>query len=253
VEIAKDEDLLSLMKQAGIYSVYLGFESIQPETLAGYKKRQSIGNIIACVEKLLAFGFAVSGSFVFGADSDTLETVHATAKFAADHAISKPHFFPIWGHYAERRYDYQSIVPWYRSIFRGWGYCDGLFVTNFPLQVPPSKLQMALIDAYRDAYSLKKMIQALRNGNLTDASERLGIRYLWEPIAKGLTEHVSFLKGLEDGLYDSDDRLKEDVLIERVKKDPKWTFQAGNRTRKSFGLLPIPLPSPEEAKLICAR
>ncbi len=253
VEISRDEELLSLMKQAGIYSVYLGFESIQPETLAGYKKRQSIGNIIASVEKLLAFGFAVSGSFVFGADSDTLDTVHTTAKFASDHKISKPHFFPIWGHYPERRYDYQSIVPWYRSIFRGWGYCDGLFVSNFPLQVPPSKLQQALIDAYRDAYSLKKMLQALRNGNLTDAKERLGIRYLWNPIEKGLREHVSFLEELEDGLYDADNRLKEEVLIERVRKDPKWTFQAGNKARESHGLLPLPLPIPEQRKVICAR
>ena len=100
LDIARDEELLGLMRRAGIYSVFLGFESIQPETLAGYKKRQSREEMIASVRTLLVFGFAVSGSFVFGADTDTLATVRNTRDFAPEqHGIAKPHFFPVWGHY----------------------------------------------------------------------------------------------------------------------------------------------------------
>lgn len=251
VDVAKDDQLLSLLRQAGIYSLFLGFESIQGETLAGYEKRQSAEEMAGSIKKLLSFGFAVSGSFVFGADSDTLDSVHGTTRFALENSISKPHFFPLWGHYPERRHGYQSIVPWYRSIFRGWGYCDGLFVSNFPLRVPPSKLQRALIDAYRTAYSPGQMLVSLRKGNLIEAKERLAIRCLWHPIEKGLRGYIPFLEEIEDGLYDSDHHLKEHVLYQRVEKDPRWTFQAGNREIEALGLSPLPLPESPHTNVTC--
>lgn len=252
VEIAEDNELLSLMKQAGVYDVFLGFESIQPETLAGYHKGQSQKEIIRAIETVDGMGFTVSGSFVFGADTDTLDTVTHTTRFAMEHPISKPHFFPIWGHYPEKHEGYQSIVPWYRSIFRGWGYCDGLFVTNFPLNIPPSRLQQAIIDAYRTTYSAARIMGSATRRNWTDVKEKIGIRYVWHYIEKGMRDYIPLLQEMEDGLYDAGHHLREDVLIERVMKDPTWTFQAGNRTIESLGLSPLELPIPETRNLSCA-
>ncbi len=251
VELARDDELLSLMRRAGVCDIFQGFESIQPTTLAEYEKRQSPEEIAASIEKLIAFGFTVAGAFVLGADADTLETISSSIDFAIEHRITKPHFFPIWGLFPEKRSGYQSIVPWYRSIFRGWGYCDGLFVTNFPLQMPPSKLQRGMIEAYHACYSPTQIVRAFRRGGFTEVKEKLGVICVWHDIEKGLRNYIPFLEEIEDGLYDSDYRLREDVLIERVKKDPRWTFQEGNRTLEALGLPPVELPGLEQQSIRC--
>jgi hypothetical protein len=68
---------------------------------------------------------------------------------------------------------------------------------------------------------------------------------------KPLREHVSFLETLEEGLYDSGGRLRESLLIERVRGNPRWTFQAGNRAIGSMGISPVELPLPRERNITC--
>jgi radical SAM superfamily enzyme YgiQ (UPF0313 family) len=253
VELARDDELLALMLRAGVCDIFQGFESVQPSTLAEYDKRQSPEEIAASIQKLASLGFTVGGAFVLGADADTLETISRTVDFALENPISKPHFFPIWGLYPEKRSGYQCIVPWYRSIFRGYGYCDGLFVTNFPMQMPPSKLQRGILEAYLTCYSPTQFLRAFRRGGFTEVKEKLGVRVIVHDIAKEFLNYIPFLEEVEDGLYDAADRLREDVLIERVRKDPRWTFQDGNRALEAMGLAPVELPGFEQPKVRCLR
>src|SRR5207248_2403652 len=81
VEIAKDDELLDLMRRAGISYVYQGYESVQPETLMAYDKRQTLEQMVFAIEKLQRYGFDILGSFVLGADTDTLETIRRTVAF----------------------------------------------------------------------------------------------------------------------------------------------------------------------------
>ena len=251
VEIAKDDELLSLMRQAGITQVYQGYESVQPDTLVAYNKHQTLEQIVAAIEKLHSFGFRIAGSFVVGADTDTLETIRHTVDFVLEHQLATAYFFPIWGHFPEQMHGYQTIVPWYRGIFRGWRYCDGNFVTHYPLNMPPSKLQQALIHAHRTIFSPVQALRALKRGNTVDAWWKILHRWLWWDIEKGVREYIPFLEELEDGLYDPNGRLREDLLIDRVQKDPRWTFQAGNRAIETLGLSPLELPIPGERNITC--
>jgi radical SAM superfamily enzyme YgiQ (UPF0313 family) len=253
VEVAKDDELLSLMREAGIVYIFQGYESVQPETLTAYDKRQSLRQIIGAIQKLHSFGFSILGSFVVGADTDTLETIRCTVDFALEQRLMSAYIYPIWGHYPEERKGYQTIIPWYRSIFRGWPYCDGHFVTHFPLHMPPSKLQWAVIDAYRKIYSLTQIVRALKDRQFDDMRRKILLRYQCWAIEKGTREYISFLEELEEGLYDSDGHLCEDLLVQRVQKDPRWTFQAANRTIEALGLAPLELPVPGKSNVTCAR
>ena len=244
VDITKDDEVLSLMRQAGITYVFQGFESVQPETLRAYNKHQTLTEMIAAIQKLHSFGIGIWGSFVLGADTDTPETVKSTVDFAIDQKISTAYFWPIWGHFPEQRNGYKTLVPWYRGIFHGWRYCNGHFVTHFPLNMPPSKLQTEIIDAYHAIYSPKQVLQALKDRRLNDMISRIWLRYQWESIEKEVRRYVSFLQELEDGLYDSDGYLCEDLLVERVRKNPRWTFQAGKQTSEALELSPLELPIP---------
>jgi anaerobic magnesium-protoporphyrin IX monomethyl ester cyclase len=252
VEVARDDELLSLMRRAGISEVYQGYESVQPETLDAYDKHQSLKHIVASINNLHAHDIRVAGSFVVGADTDTFSSINRTIDFAVKQRLEVAYFFPIWGHFPEQINGYQSIVPWYRSIFREWKYCDGNFVTHFPLNMPPSKLQQLLVKAYRTVYSPSRAFAALRRGRLWEAKWKTLHRFLWHEIERPIIQnHIPFLQALEDGLYDSNDRLREDRLIERVRKDARWTFQEGNRAIESMGLSPLELPVPKERNITC--
>ncbi len=242
VEVARDDELLALMRQAGINYIFQGYESVQPETLAAFDKRQTLDQIIAAIEKLQAYEFSIWASFVLGADTDTLETIHHTADFVLEQDLSISYFFPLWGHYPERKYGYQTIVPWYRSIFLGWPYCDGHFVTHFPLQMKPSTLQKAITDVYRTVYSPSEIVQALARGKVRDARRKIVVRHQWNSIEKAIRTYIPFLEELEAGIYDSSGRLREDRLIERAQRDGKWTFQWGKRSAESLGLQFCDLP-----------
>jgi radical SAM superfamily enzyme YgiQ (UPF0313 family) len=251
VENTRDTELLSLMRRAGISQIYQGYESVQPQTLDAYDKRQTISHITASIERIHSFGFRILGSFVLGADTDSLETVNRTVDFVLGQKLSNAYFFPIWGHFPEQINGYQTIVPWYRSIFRGWKYCDGNFVSHFPLQMPPSTLQRGLIDAHRAVYSSKEIARALLRRKPADAKEKLLHRYVWRDIENELFRHIAFLEELEDGLYDARGRLIEERLLARVERDPRWTFQAANRAIEGLGLSPLELPIPGERNITC--
>ncbi len=251
VEISRDDELLSLLRQAGITLIYQGYESVQPETLDGYKKHQTFQQIIASIDKLHSHGLRVAGSFVLGADTDTPESIERTIDFVIEKQLAMAYFFPIWGHYPEQINGYQTIVPWYRSIFRDWGHCDGNFVTHFPKNMPPSKLQRLVMKAYRRVYSPGQALRAFREGKSWVGRSRIGHRVLWNDIERGIQEHVAFLEELEHGVYDSEGRLDEDRLVERVRRDPRWTFQAANRAQDSVGISPLELPVPRERNITC--
>ncbi|HEX4210182.1 MAG TPA: radical SAM protein [Candidatus Binataceae bacterium] len=251
VEIARDDELLGLMRRAGITQVYQGYESVQPDTLAAYDKRQTLEQVVKAIDKLHSFGFRIAGSFVVGADTDTRESLETTAQFVVEQELATAYFFPIWGHFPEQLFGYSTIVPWYRSIFKGWRYCDGNFVTHYPKNMPPSVLQRSIMEAFRTIYSPSRTLGALRRGKYWDAKWKAVHRWIWRDIEKGVRAYIPFLEEIEDGLYDTNGRLLENRLIERVQKDPRWTFQHANRTIGQLGLSPLELPIPRERNITC--
>jgi radical SAM superfamily enzyme YgiQ (UPF0313 family) len=251
IEMARDEELMELMRRAGVSQLYQGYESIQPETLTAYDKYQTLKQVCEAIKKEKSYGFRLIGSFVVGADTDTLETIQRTADFVIEQQLSSAYFFPIWGHFPEQLHGHQTIVPWYRSIFRGWKYCDGNFVSHYPLNMPPSKLQRALIDTFRRVYAPRHAFRTWREGSWEDAKWKLGHIVLWRDIERNVREHVGFLEELEDGLYDSSGHLLEEKLAERVRRDPRWTFDAGNRAIKTLGLSPLELPVARDNNITC--
>lgn len=251
IEVVKDDEILELMRQAGITHIYQGYESVQPDTLDAYDKHQTVEKIVAAIQKLHSYDFHILGSFVVGADTDTPESLARTVDFVREQDLTYAYFFPIWGHYPEQMNGYRTITPWYRSIFRGWPWCDGNHVTHYPTNLPPSKLQQFIVDAYKSLYSPREVMRAMRRRNYSAARGKAAHWYSWRELEAGMQEHVSFLEELEEGLYDAEGRLREDVLIARVEDDPRWSFQAGNRTVEALGLSPLELPKPVSNNVTC--
>ncbi len=225
-DVAKNEELLTLMRKAGITQLYQGYESVESTTLKEYKKRQTISDVKKSIKKLYDFGFQISGSFVLGADTDTLETIDSTIQFVKNAQLTISYFFPIWGHYIEPKSGCKSIVPRHRAIFKGWKYCDGNFVTHFPMKMRPSQLQTAIIQAHRKVFSFKEIKGEIRNKKYRSAMEKATHLWMWNTIQKNLIEYIPWLEKIEDGLYDQNNHLLKDSLLERYAANPEWKFPA---------------------------
>ncbi|MGB3340475.1 MAG: DUF4070 domain-containing protein [bacterium] len=71
VNLADDEELMTLMAQAGFDTVFVGIETPDEVSLAACGKKQNRGrDLVACVKKMQRFGLQVQGGFIVGFDND---------------------------------------------------------------------------------------------------------------------------------------------------------------------------------------
>lgn len=85
VNCAERTKLLKRMAATGCTRLYIGIESINPEALIEFNKKQKVEEIKKGVKKIREAGISVHGMFMLGAESDTLKTIKETIKFAQKH------------------------------------------------------------------------------------------------------------------------------------------------------------------------
>lgn len=97
IDVARDEVLLDHMASAGCVFALIGFESLVYENLAqmGKKWNKNSGDYIDIVDKFHQRGIAVYGTFVFGYDHDTVETIAQSVQFAMDAKLEIANFNPL--------------------------------------------------------------------------------------------------------------------------------------------------------------
>jgi len=70
------------MKRAGCHTVFIGFESVNPQSLAEMKKSQNVEDIRQAIRVIHEARIHIHGMFVFGFDGDDWDTVVGTVRFA---------------------------------------------------------------------------------------------------------------------------------------------------------------------------
>ena len=83
-DILRDRDLIDDYKRLGLYEVMLGVESISPEALKHYSKKQTIEQIREAAEILRSKGIMVMTNVMFGDVDDTEETLSDIYDFVTD-------------------------------------------------------------------------------------------------------------------------------------------------------------------------
>ena len=88
INAAKDSALLDLMRKSGCQSLFIGFESINPESVQNvHKVQNSTREYEQAIEAIHKRGIMINGSFVFGLDGDTPETFDATVDWIVKNRI----------------------------------------------------------------------------------------------------------------------------------------------------------------------
>ncbi len=158
-DVARDRDLVRLMKRAGCQTLFIGFESINPESLINMNKRQTMHEIEQSIQVLQENKIAIHGMFVFGFDDDTPETCRATVKFARRHNLDSVQFLlltPFPGTHLYEQFNREN-----RILFRDWGLYDAHHVTFQPKNFSTFDLQLTQIKGHKKFYSRIRLMRHL--------------------------------------------------------------------------------------------
>jgi len=158
-DVARDPELLDLMRRSGCELVYLGLESVNQETLDHFEKAQSVEDIRKAIATLHRYGIHCHGMFVLGADTDTVQTVRDTVSFALDNRIDTVMLnilTPLPGTQQFRDLDAAG-----RIFDKRWHLYDAHHVVFTPKQMTPYELQREVLRAYARFYSKRQWLKLL--------------------------------------------------------------------------------------------
>ena len=88
INMADDDELLRMMREANFFTVFVGIESPDPKTLVHTKKKQNTRrNLVESVHRIYRAGMFVTAGFIVGFDSEEASIADAMADFIEASAI----------------------------------------------------------------------------------------------------------------------------------------------------------------------
>jgi radical SAM superfamily enzyme YgiQ (UPF0313 family) len=88
LNLAQDNELLTLLPEAGFAWVFIGIESPDEESLKETKKLQNTReDILTSVRRIYAHGLDIFAGFIIGFDNDTMKTFESQYRFIVDSGI----------------------------------------------------------------------------------------------------------------------------------------------------------------------
>jgi radical SAM superfamily enzyme YgiQ (UPF0313 family) len=88
LNVAQDDELLRLLREASFAWVFIGIESPDVDSLKETRKNQNLQNdILGSVRKIYGHGIDVLAGFIVGFDNDTLDTFERQYRFIIDSGI----------------------------------------------------------------------------------------------------------------------------------------------------------------------
>ena len=155
-DIADDDELLTLMRQAGFSIVYMGIESLNPRSLEHLKKETSTEDILQAIKKIQVRGMEVHGLFVFGDDEFQKGDGRKTAQFVKKHDLSGVLIQPLTPYPGTDLFTQMKRAD--RVLHEDWRYYNGKVVFK-PKHLTAAQLQKEVYDCYRSVYSLSRVIK----------------------------------------------------------------------------------------------
>jgi radical SAM superfamily enzyme YgiQ (UPF0313 family) len=160
ITVARDPELLALMKASGCLGLIVGLESPNPESLReGNKTYCDPAEYLSLLENLRRAKIGTWGSFLMGFDCDTVESLHESVRFARRARLGIT-CYPILTPYPGTPLfaDYESQG---RILTRDWSKYNGATVVFQPKRMTPRELANCQGAAFREFYSWRSLWQRL--------------------------------------------------------------------------------------------
>ena len=159
-DIFKDEELVSLMAKANCRQLCIGFESVNPEALDSYNKRQTPEDVTNCIKVLHKHGIKVHGMFISEGYSEVYDELGLDS-------LQLSILIPIIGSKL-----YTSVKSARKFITEkfptDWKLFDGGHVVHWPDNMTPYEMQKQTFQALKKFYSRHNMIKFFLRGKIRD-------------------------------------------------------------------------------------
>ena len=202
IDIAKDPELLALMKQANCFVGCIGLESINPKSLEAYNKKQTVEEMERGIKAIQDNGINIHGMFVLGSDLDTVDTIEATWRFARKNKLASVQFLiltPLPG-----TKTFTDLEKEGRIKSKDWSLYDAHHAVFKPKLMTMYELQYHTINAMKKFYSplytiydfLKSLFTRPLKNNLQVAAWRLRAFRIIKSFLKANAEFTESLKSM---------------------------------------------------------
>ena len=213
-------DLIERAAEAGLRSLFVGFETLTPENLKRSNKRQNLGRDYKAVTgRLHSLGIMINGSFVFGMDDDREDVFRRTVDWAIEQGITTATFH-IQTPYPGTRL-HAHMVREGRMLTQDWNLYDTRHVVYRPAQLRPEALKAGYDWAYREFYRWASITRAsLHHGTLKHQAKHFFYAAGWKKFelawdflirAKQLTRATPLLEGVLSRVTSATAKQKNDT------------------------------------------
>jgi radical SAM superfamily enzyme YgiQ (UPF0313 family) len=143
--------LLEKAVACGLRSLFVGFETLNPNNLREQNKYQNLNrDYSAAIRRLHSLGVMINGSFVFGMDGDDESVFERTVEWAISQGIETATFHILTPYPGTALY--QRMAAQDRLLHSDWNLYDTRHVVYRPARLTPEALEAGYWRAYRDFY-----------------------------------------------------------------------------------------------------
>jgi len=145
-------DLIETAAEAGMRSVFVGFETLNSNNLAQSNKRQNMGrDYEEAIKRLHSLGIMINGSFVFGLDDDDPDVFRRTVDWAVKNSLTTCTFHILTPYPGTRLFS--TMESQGRILHREWDQYDTRQVVYKTVGLTAEQLKSGYDYAYRSFYS----------------------------------------------------------------------------------------------------
>jgi radical SAM superfamily enzyme YgiQ (UPF0313 family) len=152
-------NLIEKAAEAGLRSLFVGFETFSPENLKQSNKKQNLQkDYRKAVSRLHALGIMINGSFVFGLDEDTKDVFKRAVAWGIENAITTSTYHILTPYPGTQQYvDMQSQG---RIVTNNWDLYDTRHVVYRTKNILPHELEEGYHWAYQEFYAWNNIIKS---------------------------------------------------------------------------------------------
>jgi radical SAM superfamily enzyme YgiQ (UPF0313 family) len=221
-------DLLERAVDAGLRSLFVGFETLNPANLVEQRKYQNMRRDYAsAIRRLHDLGVMINGSFVFGMDEDDSSVFERTVEWAIEQGIETATYHILTPYPGTALYKRMSDQG--RLTVGDWDLYDTRHTVFRPARMSADELESGYHWAYREFYK-------------------------WRSIARGALAHGDVMAGLRHLMYSAGWKKFESMwdFIIRAKHAGRM-LPVLETILSEFGKRPPTAPDPAESSLRGSR
>jgi radical SAM superfamily enzyme YgiQ (UPF0313 family) len=172
--------LLERAVDAGLRSLFVGFETLDTSNLLEQRKYQNLKrDYAAAIRRLHDLGVMINGSFVFGMDGDDESVFERTVDWAVDHGIETATFHILTPYPGTALY--ARMQAQHRMLTDDWDLYDTRHTVFRPARMSAEALERGYWRAYRDFYRWRSIARgALAHGDLAAGARHFAYAAGWK-------------------------------------------------------------------------